>query len=287
MALVMAAGLTLGQPTKLPVSRRLRAISYNVQYGKAVDAELGGGADDMRRVLADPSIAGVDVLALQEVCGATDNQLGYFRRAVGSGHEAFHAFAPSDAADKGPCQRGEAIVSRHRIVASGALDLPNVRQPRSAVWADVMLPRSDGTTALTRVYSVHLENRPSGMAWATGRLMQAQAVIEHIRGWKDAHPGEPVMVLGDLNTLGRGWDVWAASEPAVLAFGEFLKPVTTRRVQTHRMLPHQLDWIFFDGMTLRASQVPRLAASDHYPLVADFEMLPPLPQRTRPIAFSR
>jgi hypothetical protein len=32
--------------------------------------------------------------------------------------------------------------------------------------------------------------------------------LEHLKAWRAAHPDTPVLLLGDLNSLGRYWDFW-------------------------------------------------------------------------------
>jgi endonuclease/exonuclease/phosphatase family metal-dependent hydrolase len=187
------------------------------------------------------------------------------------GGPSYSAVALSDPVGKMMCARVEAIFSRHPIVDSGAIDLPNVRQPRSAVWADIDVPSWDGAgTERIRVYNAHLENRAAKMSGEKGRLRQTRAILEHLEAWRATHPGTPVILLGDLNSLSRYWDFWHREASITELERHGLKPSLKRHHRTLTLTPHQLDWVFAQGLELQRSQVVHLWLSDHFPVVADF-----------------
>jgi endonuclease/exonuclease/phosphatase family metal-dependent hydrolase len=58
---------------------------------------------------------------------------------------------------------------------------------------------------LIRVYNAHLENRPQD---TQGPLLQMGAVLKDLEAWRSEHPDTAVLLLGNFNTKGRGWDSW-------------------------------------------------------------------------------
>lgn len=253
--------------------RPLRVVSFNIHLGEALEKERSGGHGSMARVFgSEPLLQGTDILGLQEVCADEGGwQLDYLRRMVGApAGRTGMATALSDPSGGFECERVEAIISRHPVVASGAITLPQVFEPRSAVWADIEIDAEKGTpSTVVRVYNAHLENRPQGMSWTEGRRRQIEVVLAHLEAWRAEHPGAPVILLGDLNTNGHGWDFWR-SEPTLFEIARHrLEPSLRKRHRTLTQLPHELDWIFFDGFLLRRSSVVHVLLSDHFPVVAD------------------
>lgn len=260
-----------------PDARTLRVVTFNAHLGEALLEERDGNRRSIARTFeAAPALRGADVLALQEVCAGEGGwQLAYFDRMVeGESGPAKMAIARSDPSEAGlPCARVEAIVSRYPIVAQGVLQLPELSEPRSAVWADIAIGGAEGARpALVRVYNAHLENRPRSVDWAKGRLLQMNAILVHLEAWRAEHPGAPVLLLGDLNTNGRGWDFWRREELLEELGRHRLRPSLEGRRRTLTLLPHELDWIFFDGLALRTSQVVHVWLSDHFPVAADFNL---------------
>jgi endonuclease/exonuclease/phosphatase family metal-dependent hydrolase len=264
---------------RIPASEgRLRVISYNVHLGEALIDERDGGSSSMSKAFHERKMMwNVDILGLQELCSDEGGwQLDYFDTLMRSfGGPSYSAFALSDPVGKMMCGRVEAIFSRHPIVDSGAIELPNVRQPRSAVWADIDVPSADGTgTVRLRVYNAHLENRPEKdhMTWEEGRLRQTRVILEHLEEWRATHPDAPVILLGDLNSLSMYWDVWSREDSITEIERHGLQPTLKKYNRTLTLTPHQVDWIFFKGLKQRRSQVEHVWLSDHFPVVADFAL---------------
>ncbi|MCY1022925.1 endonuclease/exonuclease/phosphatase family protein [Pyxidicoccus sp. MSG2] len=264
---------------RIPASEgRLRVISYNVHLGEALIDEREGGSSSMSEAFHERKMMwNVDILGLQELCSDGGGwQLDYFDALMRSfGGPSYSAFALADPVEKTMCARVEAIFSRHPIVDSGAIELPNVRQPRSAVWADIDVPSSDGTgTVRIRVYNAHLENRPEKdhLTWEEGRLRQTRVILDHLSEWRATHPDAPVILLGDLNSLSKYWDVWSREASITEIESHGLQPTLKKYNRTLTLTPHQVDWIFFQGLKQRRSQVEHVWLSDHFPVVADFAL---------------
>lgn len=255
----------------------LRVVTWNIDLGGMLDRSADGGVADAPKtgalvaaIAADGRLRGPDLLGVQELCAHQDGwQLRALDRVVARADApAVHAFAIAD--DQGPgyghCQRGEALISRFPIVASGRLALPTVNEVRSALWADV-----DVGGAIVRVYVAHLEARPKRSA-EEGRRRQAQVVLDHLLEWRRAHPGGPLLLMGDLNTVGNPLDS-CSREATVTLLAAHLEPSVKACARTHRVLASQLDWIFSCGLKLERSGVVHLDGSDHYPVVADYSLI--------------
>ncbi len=254
---------------------RLRVISYNIYLGKALRAERSA-SDEVKPLLSiarllgrHPSLRGFDVLGLQEVCsGEAGWQLEYFDRLLREQYGvSWMHFGRSDEFGSQMCERGEAVFSRHPIVAGGRIRLPNIKEERSAIWADIETPHGP-----LRVYNAHLENNPKGRGDANGRWLQTTVILRHLLAWRKEHPGVPLILLGDLNTTGGLLTPWRR-ERTITELSKILESAINRYVPTFIFPPFQLDWIFQDGLATAGARVIHTHLSDHYPVVADLEPL--------------
>lgn len=245
----MALGIFL-DPSSTAVTR-LSRTGYSIRHA----------------LLRDPDLRAFDVLALQELCSDHD---GAQIKRVSFGHGVHLIFGREDLDRDGECKKGQAILSRHPILDSGLIELPKIRSVgRSTLWADIQLPGQGPDDAL-RVYNVHLDNRGESFFAADGRWTQAQAVLAHYASWHQEHPGAPVVITGDFNSLGNLFDPWR-EERTITELRGRLKSALPGDESTH-ILSYALDWIFYDGLTLVDSKVVSLLLSDHYPVVAHFRL---------------
>lgn len=243
----------------------LRVATWNLGLGDPLDEWSGASLAD------HPVFEGTELLALQELCSDHDGrQLEAFAAALRQHQgDVYTAFVRVDPADPMMCARGQALVSAHPIVASGRVELPRVRQVRSFLWADVLLPDGRDGHVLLRVYVPHFENRTSGSTAVEGREHQARALLDHLEAWRAQHPGLPVLVMGDLNTVGNLIDP-GTREPALELLSRHLEPSLAAHQATMPRWPWQVDWIFAGGLELLSSDVLRVEGSDHWPVVADY-----------------
>lgn len=278
---LIAVNLFLPGNSQAAAPERLRVVTYNVHWGKALKAERDGDKDESiaRALDKQPKLAQADILALQEVCAGEGGwQVTYFENYMRERGAAYTALAYQDPTltDKDetvghPCDRAQVLVSRYPIVASGTLSFPPVRQPRSAVWADILVPSADGNgQVLMRVYNAHLENRVKKGSSEEGRMFQMQVLLEHLEAWRREHPGAPAIVLGDLNSTGRLWNPWYREQALRAVESHGFQATMSRFARTLTWLPYQVDWIFSSGLTLKSSDVVHICQSDHFPVVADF-----------------
>jgi endonuclease/exonuclease/phosphatase family metal-dependent hydrolase len=239
---------------------RLRVVTYNIHRGRGMDRKVKPGriADVLREIDAD-------VIALQEVvCGSDSGpegdqgrflaeQLGLYYE-LGENRKLKGAAYGNVALSRFPLR----VVTNHDISVEGY-------ERRGALHTDVQLTEKD----VLHVFNIHL-----GTAFLE-RRHQARRLSE--RGTGLLHNEElkgPKIVLGDFNEWTRGL--------ATRMLGSHLKSVDIRkhlgRSKTYpAYLPVlHLDHIYYDGpLELKALRLHRtrkaVMASDHLPLVAEFE----------------
>jgi endonuclease/exonuclease/phosphatase family metal-dependent hydrolase len=249
-------------------ANRLRVVSYNIGMGVVVKLRSEQG---LRELFEDePALSGAHVLSLQEVCLNERRQLGLYLAVMQAMHRVQYHYADY-ASDKlgEKCDKGQAIVSAYPIVAAGTLRLTTVGAARSALWVDLAL--SGPGYERVRVYDLHLSNREkSNYVPLLRRAQQADKVLEHALAFMRRHPRAPVIVTGDFNTLGTLSEP-AAREFVVQRFQRYFQTSQPRFSSTF-LVPYQLDWIFYAGVTLVWSGSVSVFYSDHLPVVADFRL---------------
>jgi endonuclease/exonuclease/phosphatase family metal-dependent hydrolase len=160
----------------------VRVMSYNLHFGFDVQ-----GWSDLEAIARAIEASGAEVVGLQEVSrgwyinGSTD-MLAWLQRRLRMPHTRFAG--ASDAI------WGNAVLSRHPIVAGGVVDLPREGVPlrRNYLWVELDL----GARRRLRVVVTHLHHveGPDG-----DRVRQVQ-----VRGLLEGAAGRPATVLlGDLN----------------------------------------------------------------------------------------
>jgi endonuclease/exonuclease/phosphatase (EEP) superfamily protein YafD len=83
----------------------------------------------------------------------------------------------------------------------------------------------------------------------------------------DAHAG-PIILAGDFNT----WSDARMNVVEQLAAGQGLQSVTFQHKQPAWHFGHQVDHIYYRGLTPLHSHVTRVESSDHYPLTVIFSL---------------
>jgi endonuclease/exonuclease/phosphatase family metal-dependent hydrolase len=237
----------------------IRVATYNVHKCRGMDRRV-----DVARIADVIGHLNADVVALQEIFRADDpgheeaDQVAYLARTLGY-HFAF---------GQNRLMRGEpygnATLSRFPIVYREKYDLTVRRQERRGCL------RTDIRVASGRqvhVYNVHLSTRYFARPHQARRLLSAE-VVNHptVRG--------PRIVVGDFNEWTRGL--------ATRLMGASFASVDVRLLGRRRTYPGlfpvlHLDHFYYDtALKLRGCRLHRsklaLAASDHLPLVAEFEI---------------
>ena len=254
---------------------RLRVATYNIHKCKGLDGRTR--PERIARVLAELR---ADVIALQEVlsvAGDTDkDQARYLASAL---EPKYHYWLGENRKIRGAAY-GNAVLSRFPIVHMHNYDVTrSLRERRGCMRADLDL----GGGRLLHVFNVHL-----GTGFFERRLQGDLLVSREIL--IDPELRAPRIVLGDFNEWTRGLatrllqehfdEVGFAKSRGVLAkVGAAKKTVRQTNRKTYPgVLPLlNLDHIYFErGLRLAGSSVHRsrlaLVASDHLPLVAEFEL---------------
>lgn len=238
--------------------------TYNIHRGRGLDGRLRPG-----RLLEVMQEIDADVFALQEVvCADTksdENQGLFFARELG-----FH-YALGENRKLGGHAYGNVALSRFplRVVMNHDISVEGYER-RGVLHTDVFLTEGDPL----HVFNVHLGTAYVERRHQARRLAEREAGLLHDAGLKG-----PKVVLGDFNEWRQGL--------ATQLLGSHLKSVDIRRHLGRRntypaFFPFMhLDHIYYDGpLELSGLRLHRtkkaLVASDHLPLVAEFEYRKPI-----------
>jgi len=265
-----SAALVLSRPAdaRHAPAKTLRLVSFNTAMGVVVKLRSEQG---LRAIFeAEPALRRAQVLSLQEVCLNDRSQLALYLSLIEGMHGVQYHYADYASTKLGDaCDKGQAIVSSYPIVGAGTLRLTTVGAARSALWVDLAV-QGPGYDRI-RVYDVHLSNREkSNYVPVQRRAEQAEMLLEHALAFMHREPRVPVIVSGDFNTMGTLSEP-AEREPVVLRFQRYFQASRPDYTSTF-LVPYQLDWIFYAGLTLAWSGTAPVRYSDHRPVVADFRL---------------
>jgi endonuclease/exonuclease/phosphatase family metal-dependent hydrolase len=242
-----------------PEEGSFRIVTYNIHKGRGLDRRVRP-----HRIVEVLNEINADIIALQEVLNIEDRRreenqtrflaeelrlnyaFGENRRLKGSGY-------------------GNAILSRFPLIMVENYDLSQARrEERGCLRADITLPRS----AVLHIYNVHL-----GTAYLERRHQGRRLIDSDILRRSDVTG--PRILLGDFNE----WLPGLSSRLFREHFGSVdLRANLGRRRTYPGAFPFlYLDHIYFDdSLELKRAAIYRtgktLLASDHLPLVADFQL---------------
>ncbi len=232
---------------------RLRVATYNVHKCKGLDGRTR--PERVARVLAELQ---ADVVALQEVVG---EQAMILAEAL----EPRHYWLGENRKLRGAAY-GNAVLSRFPIVHMHNFDITQSgREKRGCMRVDLDLGRKR-----LHVFNVHLGTSFFERRYQGDRLVAREILL-------DPELRAPRLVLGDFNE-------WTRGKASTLLRAHF-DEVDSRRLGRRKTYPGllplvHLDHIYFErGMRLCSASLHRsrlaLVASDHLPLVAEFELTIP------------
>jgi endonuclease/exonuclease/phosphatase family metal-dependent hydrolase len=229
------------------MSDRLRIVTFNIKH-----ACTGSGRVDLPLLGRTCRGFGADLLALQEVDRRArrsrySDQVALVARATGL------SATFGEAARRGRIRRyGNALLGRGLFSDVEVMPLPRpvAGEPRVAILARLS---TDGfRPGALSVAATHLSFRRE-----EGRV-QLEAVLDAL----DRRP-LPRVLLGDLN-LGP-----EVVEPAMATAGYELAPTPgTFPAEQPRL---RIDYVAVAGLTVAGARAPRVALSDHRPVIADVD----------------
>jgi len=242
------------KPKPAPKEVTLRAATYNIKHGRGMDNKL-----DLDRTAKAIKSLKADIVALQEVddrtkrCGGV-NQVAELGRRLNM-HAAYGSFMSYDGG-----WYGMGLLSKHPLVNTTPIRLPDGNEPRIALVVDIRLPGGQVISAV----NVHFD-------WVDDdgfRFAQAAKVKEVILALH-----RPTILLGDFNDVPKSRTLGLFSS----AFAEVAKP-TGRNFTFPANGPNtEIDYIFVSPKerwkTSSAQVVPEKLASDHRPVTATLRLL--------------
>jgi len=248
------------QAQEIRTAQRITVLSYNIHHGEGTDAKV-----DLERIAALIRAAAPDVVALQEVDRVTRRTGGVNQAqdlACLTGMQYLHGRT----IDYQGGMYGNAVLSRLPVngFANRALPFTPGREARGVLQVHVYSGLTETGNALFRFFATHLDTSEAD------RLKAVPAILE----FAAEEPALPTILAGDLNALpdsapmkllAEGWQVAGA--------GEFhpTYPAAAPDRQIDFILYRPADrWRVVEVKVLEES-----VASDHRPILAVFELLPP------------
>jgi endonuclease/exonuclease/phosphatase family metal-dependent hydrolase len=244
-------------PRMKPFAGALRVVTYNVHKCRGMDRRVHPG-----RIVDILQNIDADIVALQEVLSIEgrsrhDDQARFIAEELG-----YHlAFGQNRWLNGG--RYGNVVLTRFPIRVSRNYDITTRRrEPRGCLRVDLQL---EGTTL--HIFNLHL-----GTGYVERRRQARRLWNEEIFSKKEIEG--PRIVLGDFNEWTRG----STSQLLTSLFeGADVRPYLNRSRTYPGFLPFlNLDHIYFDPV-LRLEKLllwrdrTSVIASDHLPLVADFD----------------
>lgn len=231
----------------------MKVGSYNIRHGRGMDdkVDLARTVDVLRRLNAD--VIGLQEVDLRAARSGGVNQAHELGRALGY-HAAFGAFM-----DLQGGKYGMGLLSKHPIIATRSILLPEGNEPRVALLAMIRLPNERVVAAV----NVHFD-------WVeddTFRFAQASHLAKELEKLD-----VPFVVMGDFNDE-------APSRTLALFRGiaTECRKRGSRLTYSSTKPEREIDYVFVGRPNRWRSGSARVIAerhaSDHRPIVADATLL--------------
>lgn len=245
---IAAIGLWAASPPAQD-PQELRVVSYNIRHGRGADNVV-----DLDRTATVLRALAPDIVGLQEVDDLVERS-GRVPEAARLGESLGLQHAFGRFMDFQGGAYGLAILSRHPIVATQSVRLPDGNEPRVALSVDVRLPDERTLT----VVNVHFD-------WVRDdrfRFAQATALTGHLDALTT-----PFVLLGDFNDVPGSRTLSLFTQRASIA----PKPEHARFTFPAHAPEREIDFIFYapaSAFTTRGVWViDERVASDHRPVLA-------------------
>ncbi|MCX6944076.1 MAG: endonuclease/exonuclease/phosphatase family protein [Opitutales bacterium] len=255
--------------------QRVRLLTFNIAHGRGLNPIQGLTSArklrlNLRKIARLLEALHPDIVALQEIdersrwAGNFDH-LEYLRLHAGFPHAVFGI----NNRRKGllNLSYGNAFLSRHPILATETIPFGQRRVgEKGFLFAEFDL-------AGRRVPVVNLHLHFSSREHRIRQLGRLLAWLREQQRARRAHWHVPPLICGDFNNPGTSPDATAALLSHLSDYHDYvLHPVTGRTFPSP--LPQRLlDFVFLPPPCLRVrSEVVRAFASDHRPVLVDFEL---------------
>ena len=245
VAVIAICGAAIDQT---PV-RELRVVTYNIRHGRGADEVV-----DLERTARVLGRLAPDIVGLQEVDDLVERS-GRVPEAARLGESLGMSHAFGRFMDYQGGMYGLAILSRHPIVASRSIQLPDGNEPRVALSVDVRLDDSRSIT----VVNLHFDwVRDDGF-----RFGQASTLARYLDGLTT-----PYILLGDFNDVPGSRTLALFEQRATMA----RKPEEGRFTFPAPQPAREIDFIFYAPAAAFAPRevqvIDERVASDHRPVLA-------------------
>lgn len=235
--------------TRTPVTTRqetLDANGFSLTSWNMYKGKLNGWEQDLSHLHQQS-----DLLLLQEAHLVSDLQ-DFLDQRTGDWAMA-HAFSLSDA--------WSGVMTFGKIPQQSPcaqrIQEPYLRLPKTTLISYFPVSGHNQTLLVANVHGV---NFTLGSADLARQLQSVQQAI-------NAHDG-PLVLAGDFNT----WSNARMKIVSQLATEHGLQPVSFENARPTNGLGHQLDHIYYRGLTPLHSRVIKVKSSDHYPLNVTFSL---------------
>lgn len=251
--LVVMAALALAAGFAQPET--LRVVSYNIKHGRGNDNVV-----NLDRTAAVLRTLQPDVVGLQEVDDLVTRSGGVPQaQRLGESLGLHHAFGRFMDYQGGAY--GMAILSRHPIVSTQSVRLPDGNEPRVALAVEIQLPSNRRLT----IVNVHFD-------WVNDdkfRFAQAETLTKYLDALKT-----PYVLLGDFNDEPGSRTLALFKQRAA----EAAKPAADRFTFSSTEPTKEIDFVFTAlAAGWRAREVRVITeplVSDHRPVLAVLEFAP-------------
>jgi endonuclease/exonuclease/phosphatase family metal-dependent hydrolase len=247
--------LALPAAARTPSEGDLRVMTFNIQSGRQ-------GLDKVAGLIRS---AAPDIVALQEVDVHTRRAGGVDQSAELSQRTGLPYYAHFRTTSLYGGDYGVAILSRFPLESVEQQPLPVEPGAEPRTVARILMHMHGQEVS---VYVTHLTRRPFN---GDVRVRQSAAIMK----WMDADP-RPKLLMGDMNDTPDSGSVRLFKRELMDVFA--LRGQGAADTYPLPVIPNvRIDYVLAnDRFMPRGSQVLRVKASDHYPVVADLTLLEPV-----------
>lgn len=252
--LVIVTSLLAGCASNRPVA--LRVMTYNIHHGQGMDKQI-----DLERIARIIREAKPDLVALQEVERGTQRTHQADEPARLAEMTGMTAVFEKNIDLQGG-EYGNAVLSRLPIAAHEHYLLPRMGNNEQRGVLETHIKVAGGTLVF---FATHLDHQKDDA--------ERLASVAFIRQKIAEQQSQPVILAGDFNA--------EPDSPALKAAAEFLRSACPPAAEASLTFPAdeptiRIDHVLYNGHpALQATGyrvLPEATASDHRPVVADFEV---------------